>query len=65
MAKPVIIHNNIKIGSDELESKLIKLLDQIIIEVRKNKQDSTQLETAKKDLKDLSSFKSLMVLDHH
>lgn len=43
MAKPVIIHNNIKIGSDELESKLIKLLDQIIIEVRKNKQDSTQL----------------------
>lgn len=52
VAKPTIInnYNNISIGSDELESKLIRLLDQIINNLKDDKKTRSQLEEIKDDI---------------
>lgn len=48
--KPVNIYNHINLMSNDLEDKLIRLLDQIIDDVKENEEVKTQLEAVKKDI---------------
>ena len=50
--KPIIIHNNISLASERLETKIITLLDELIIAVQDNKNIVKELEQVRNIVKD-------------